>query len=70
VSGQSSPGLFLLGLVLCTAFGVLDELYQQLIPGRGFEWIDIAANTIGSAFGIFVFAKKGMADKVMLTGSS
>jgi VanZ family protein len=65
-----TPGLFLVGLVLCTAFGVLDELYQQLIPGRGFEWIDITANTIGSAVGIFVFAKKGMADKVMLTGSN
>lgn len=55
-SGQVAPSLLLFGLALCTLFGILDELYQLTVPGRGFEWIDILADGLGSAVGLFVFA--------------
>ena len=68
-NGLLPPGAFLLGLALCTAFGILDELYQQLIPGRGFQWIDVVANAIGAVFGLFFFASKRLADKVTQKGT-
>ena len=53
--GQLTTRLFLVGLVLCTLFGLLDELYQISVPGRTFEWIDVLANGMGSAAGLYVF---------------
>ena len=53
--GPFTTRLFLVGLVLCTLFGFLDELYQISVPGRAFEWIDVLANGLGSAVGLGVF---------------
>ena len=50
--------LILIGWVMCTLFGLLDELYQISVPGRTFEWIDVLANVVGSAAGLGVFSKK------------
>ena len=60
---------FLLALALCILFGLLDELYQVGVPGRGFQWIDMVANTIGAVFGLFFFASKRLADKVTQKGT-
>jgi hypothetical protein len=54
-SGPFTIHLFLVGLALCTLFGLLDELYQISIPGRDFEWVDVLANGLGSAAGLGVF---------------
>jgi len=56
--GQFTIRLFLLGLTLCTLFGILDELYQISVPGRAFEWIDVLANGLGSAAGLGVFRSR------------
>ena len=53
--GPFTTRLFLVGLVLCTLFGLLDELYQISVPGRAFEWIDVFANGLGSAAGLILF---------------
>ncbi len=53
--GQLTIRLFLIGLILCTLFGLLDELYQISVPGRAFEWIDVLANGLGSAAGLGMF---------------
>jgi VanZ family protein len=43
-------------------FGVLDELHENLIPGRGFEWMDWVMDTSGGAsglaFGTFMMRKR------------
>lgn len=40
--------------VLCTAFGLVCELGQIPIPGRSFEWLDLAADALGAAAGAVV----------------
>jgi hypothetical protein len=44
--------LFVLGVGL--AIGVLDELYQHLVPGRAVEFLDWVADTIGVTAGCTV----------------
>jgi VanZ family protein len=39
-------------VLLCSAFGVLDELHQRLIPGRSCDVGDMIADAIGSALGV------------------
>jgi len=36
------------GPVLATIYGVLLESAQLLVPGRGFDALDLAANTLGA----------------------
>lgn len=31
----------------CISFSLLIEFLQQFIPNRGFEWLDLMANTLG-----------------------
>jgi len=42
-------------VVLATAFGVVDELYQHLTPGRGPALHDAAANAVGAALGVALY---------------
>jgi VanZ family protein len=39
-----------------SAYGALDETHQAYVPGRGFEWADMAADTAGAflAVGLYV----------------
>jgi len=43
--------ILMLVLIVGLAIGVLDELYQNLIPGRAVEFLDWVADTIGVAVG-------------------
>ena len=47
-------------IILCTTFGVAIELLQIIIPGRGFEFFDMIANSLGSLMGYYIF---GLANK-------
>ncbi len=38
-------------LLICAAYGLLDELHQIPIPGRGFAWSDWAADAGGAVLG-------------------
>ena len=40
--------------VIATLYGVSDELHQYFVPGRMFSVYDIAANSVGSFFGVFI----------------
>ena len=42
-------------LVLCMAYGVLDELSQMLVPGRSAQVADWVADSVGALSGIAVF---------------
>jgi VanZ family protein len=61
--GTPTPWAFLLALALCAAFGLLDELYQLTVPGRGFEWIDLLADALGALVGLTIFAVRHRAQE-------
>jgi len=35
-------------------YGLIDEIHQIFIPGRYFDWLDLLADIVGSALGIFL----------------
>ncbi|GAB4333106.1 MAG: hypothetical protein Kow0099_04950 [Candidatus Abyssubacteria bacterium] len=45
---------YALGFVLSSAFGLVDELVQYVLPNRYFELRDVATNIIASALGLMV----------------
>lgn len=44
-----------ISLALGIIYGIIIEIIQQFIPGRGFEVADIIANTIGCLIGFGLF---------------
>jgi len=44
-----------LGIVAGIGLGILMEIIQQSIPGRGFEYYDIIANSLGTISGFLLF---------------
>jgi VanZ family protein len=46
--------------IICTSYGVLDELHQILVPNRSAEFLDWVADLLGSSTGLilaYVFLK-------------
>ena len=39
-------------LLICLAYGLSDEIHQYFVPGRTFEWLDIAADGLGGGLGV------------------
>ena len=39
--------------IICTTYGVLDELHQIFVPNRNAEFYDWVADMLGSSFGVF-----------------
>ncbi len=44
----------LLTIAIILLYGVLDELHQMLIPGRSAEFLDWAADAIGTICGVLI----------------
>lgn len=42
-------------LVFCFAVGILDEIFQAVLPYRYFDWRDIAFNGLGGLWGMILF---------------
>ena len=40
--------------IICTTYGILDELHQILVPNRSAEFYDWVADLFGSTFGVFL----------------
>ena len=40
--------------IICTTYGVLDELHQMLVPNRSAEFYDWLADLLGSTMGIIL----------------
>lgn len=63
---HSRPRAFLVALLVCGAWGMLDEFHQSFVPGRMSDVRDLVADVFGSslgaalrvAFGAFVHAHK------------
>lgn len=49
-----------LSVIITTMYGISIEIVQSFIPERGFDWVDMIANTIGAfiGFGLFVLIYK------------
>lgn len=61
LSNAMAPGgrwgrVFLVAVVLASAYGVTDEIHQLLVPGRMCDPADWAVDTAGAALGAAVFA--------------
>ncbi|GAA4365361.1 VanZ family protein [Kangiella marina] len=41
-------------MVACIGFSLIIELLQMFIPNRGFEWMDLAANSLGVICGVLM----------------
>jgi hypothetical protein len=42
--------IFVPALVISCLYGLSDEIHQLYVPGRSFEWLDIAADCSGAFF--------------------
>ncbi len=40
--------------IICTGYGVFDELHQILVPNRSAEFLDWVADLLGSVMGLFI----------------
>jgi VanZ family protein len=58
-------------LLFAFAYAILDELYQELAPGRGFELADIGYDLVGiiSALGLIWLRERGKANMGALRDS-
>jgi VanZ family protein len=46
--GFSEKSLLLIALLVTAGYGILDEVYQDFVPGRQFSICDISLNVTGS----------------------
>lgn len=44
-----------LAFIMCTMYGMLDEFHQFFVPGRSVDYLDFAADTVGSILGAVVY---------------
>ena len=61
LSGWMKNGRLLFGsaFLLATGFGILDEWHQLYVPGRYASVTDIALNTLGAAFAVWLISRPG-----------
>ena len=50
--GRRVPVPALLAIAAASLIGTLDECLQILVPGRGFEWVDVLFNTLASLMAV------------------
>ena len=55
VRGVTGVRVFMFTVLLAGVFGVLDELYQLLIPGRDASYQDWVADVIGVCLGSWIY---------------
>jgi VanZ family protein len=46
---------FWVALAACSLYGLSDEFHQRFVPGRSFQWPDIAFDVIGALLGILLY---------------
>ena len=44
-------------LSIAAGYGVIDEIHQLYVPGRSFDWMDIAADALGALVAIVVLRR-------------
>ena len=48
--------LILFSILCATLYGISDEIHQYFVPMREASFSDVIANTLGSAFGVYVYS--------------
>lgn len=46
---------FLIAIAFSVVYALSDELHQHFVPGRAFQFSDLAVDTLGSCFGILIW---------------
>lgn len=41
-------------LIICSIYGLLDEIHQSFVPGRNSEFLDWVADSLGAAAGVLL----------------
>lgn len=54
LDGSLSPSRAVLAVVLCTFYGVTDEIHQSRVPGRDASVADVAKDLGGAAVGVAI----------------
>ena len=54
--GDLHFNLLAMAFALSGLYALSDEIHQHFVPGRAFEWSDLALDFGGSALGVVVFA--------------
>ncbi len=52
---MNETSLYLQSAAITCALGVIDELYQGILPSRFFAWYDIFLNGVGGLLGLTIF---------------
>ncbi|MBT8374729.1 MAG: VanZ family protein [Deltaproteobacteria bacterium] len=47
--------LIIISILSSSLYGISDEIHQYFVPFRSAEWMDVFANILGSAFGVFIY---------------
>ena len=50
--------IFLLSILIASAYGILDEFHQRFVSGRSPEIFDIFSDIMGSLFGVLLYIHK------------
>jgi VanZ family protein len=46
---------FWVALMACSLYSLSDEVHQRVVPGRSFEWFDLAFDIFGALLGILLY---------------
>ncbi len=46
---------FWVALAACSLYGLSDEFHQRFVPGRSFQWFDLAFDIFGAFLGILLY---------------
>jgi len=50
----------LLSFFTSVLYGILMEMYQRVVPGRAFQYLDIAVNSFGSLLALVILWKRSL----------
>jgi len=49
--------IFMLSILFSSLYGISDEIHQSFVPYRTADVMDVLADILGSAFGVYIFFK-------------
>ncbi len=53
-ANRNNVKIILLVIIICSIYGITDEIHQFFVPGRYFSILDMVANSVGVFIGILI----------------
>jgi len=53
-ANRNNVKIILLVIIICSIYGIVDEIHQFFVPGRYFSVLDMVANSVGVVIGILI----------------